>query len=53
MAYTIELYKENGFFCAYIDSDNSSGYRICECNESECARRIANYIEDYGDWEEE
>ena len=53
MTYTIELYKENGYFCAYIGSDDGSGYKIRECNESECARRIANYIEDYGYWEEE
>ena len=49
----IELYKEGDKYCAYIGSDNGSEYKIRECNESECARRIANYIEDYGYWEEE
>ena len=51
--YQIELYKENGYFCAYIGEDGGSGYEIRESSESECARRIADYIEDYGNWEED
>lgn len=51
--YQIELYKENGFFCAYIGEDGGSGYKIRESSESECARRIAQYIEGYGNWEED
>lgn len=51
--YQIELYKEGGMFCAYIGEDGGSGYKIRESNESECARRIAQYFEDYGSWEEE
>lgn len=52
MNYNIELYKENGYFCAYI-SKSGSGYKIRESNESECVRKIAQYFEDYGNWEEE
>ena len=44
--YQIELYKENGYFCAYIGEDGGSGYKIRESSESECARKIADYIED-------
>lgn len=51
--YQIELYKEDVMFCAYIGEDNGSGHKICECSESECARRIAQYFEKYGNWEEE
>lgn len=53
MEFTIELYKENGKYCAYIGSDNGSGYVIRECNESECARRVASFIESNGEWPEE
>lgn len=53
MEYTIELYKKDGKFCAYIGQDCGSGYEIRECSESECARRIASYIESYGVWNEE
>ena len=52
MELNIELYKKYGKFCAYIGSDCGSGYEICECSESECARRIASYIEENGTWED-
>jgi hypothetical protein len=50
---SVELYKEDGMFCAYIGDDGGSGYKIRECSESECARRIAQYFEEYGYWTEE
>lgn len=53
MTYSIELYKENGHFCAYIGEVNGSGYKIRESSKSECARKIALYIEDWGNWEED
>lgn len=53
MNYNIELYKENGYFCAYIGEDNGSGYEIRESNESDCVSKIAQYFEDYGNWEED
>lgn len=53
MELTIELYKQNGKFCAYIGTDCGSGYVIAEPTESECARRVASYIESNGIWDEE
>lgn len=53
MQYTIELYKADGMFCAYIGQDCGSGYEIRECTESECARRVAAFLENNGYWTEE
>ena len=51
MNYTIELYKEGGMYCAYIGTDCGSGYEICESSKSECARKVAEYLEDDGIWD--
>lgn len=51
--YTIELYKQDGKYCAYIGEECGSGYEISEDTKSECARKIAEHIEDNGEWEEE
>lgn len=53
MTYNIELYKEDGYFCAYIGEDNGSGYKVYGDTEKECASKIAQYFEEYGNWEED
>lgn len=51
--FSVELYKEDGMFYAYIGEDGGSGYEICADSESECAAKIAQYFEDYGYWTED
>lgn len=48
--YQIELYKMDGMFCAYIGTDNGSGYRISGQTPEECSIKIARFFEDYGKW---
>lgn len=51
MTYNVEICKENGDFCAYIGED--SGYVIRENNERECIRKIAEFFECHGNWEDD
>lgn len=45
MDITIELYTENGSFCAYIGDDcGGSGYEIVASSKEERAEKIKNYI---------
>ena len=52
MEMKIELYKEDGKFCAYISDDCSSGYEICESTKSKCIKGVADYLKYYGEWDE-
>ena len=51
--FPIELYKKGGMFCAYIGSDNASGYVIAEDTKAKCAKAVANYLMENGEWEDE
>ena len=42
--FSVEFYKEDGKFCAYIGSDNSSGYEIRAETIDDCAKQIADYF---------
>ena len=53
--YEIELYKENGKFCAYIGCDGASGYKIAESTIEDFKEAIGQYFADevaYHDEEE-
>lgn len=53
--YEVELYKENGKFCAYIGCDGASGYKIAERTIEEFTKAIGEYFADeivYSDEEE-
>ena len=43
---TIELYKEDGKFKAYIEEENSSGYICAGSSSEEVAQQVAQYIEE-------
>lgn len=49
MEHQIELYQENGLYCAYISTDGSSGYEIAEKTVEERAEAIKNYFLDFKD----
>lgn len=54
--YEVELYKEDGKFCAYIGADGASGYKIAESTIEEFAKAMGEYFADeiaYCDEEEE
>lgn len=54
--YEVELYKEDGKFCAYIGTDGASGYKIAESTIEEFTKAIGEYFADeiaYCDEEEE
>lgn len=51
--YQIELYKDDGMFCATIGTDNGSGYDVAGKTREECSAKIAQFFEDYGEWDEE
>ena len=43
---TIELYKEDDKFKAYIEEENSSGYICAGSSSEEVAQQVAQYIEE-------
>lgn len=49
----IELYMDKGKFCAYIGMEDCSGEKLVADTKEECIRLIAEYFEDYGEWEQE
>lgn len=54
MYYDVELYKEDGKFCAYIGGDGSSGYKCVADTPEECAEQIRNYfLDEWNTYEEE
>ena len=44
--YEVELYREDGKFCAYIGSDGASGYKIAESTLEEFTKAIGEYFAD-------
>ena len=46
MEYTVELYREDGCYCACIGADNSSGYEIVAETTEELAKKIGEYFAD-------
>ncbi len=46
MNYNVELYQENGMYCAYIAGDNDSGYKIVAETVEERAEEIKNFFLD-------
>lgn len=53
MNYEIEIYKENGKFCAYIGCDGASGYKIAESTIEEFAKEIGEFFAEEIENEEE
>jgi hypothetical protein len=49
MELTIELYKVNDEFFAYVGEDNASGYEISAPTKEECLNKLADYLNDV--WE--
>jgi len=50
MNWTIEFYKENGLFCAYIsDNKGGSGIEIKIPTQKELADEISLYVQDMDD----
>lgn len=49
MEHQIELYRENGLYCAYITTDGSSGYDIQATTPEERAEAIKEYFLDFED----
>ena len=52
MEYTIEFYKEDGKWCAYIGQEDGSGYKVRENTKVECINKVALYFNANADWEE-
>lgn len=46
MNYNIEFYKEGGKYCAYIGSDNGSGYKINADTIDQLTREIGDFFSD-------
>jgi hypothetical protein len=44
--YDVELYKEDGKYCAYIGSDGASGYKIEKATVDELTQAIAQFFAD-------
>ena len=42
----IEIYKENGQYCAYIGEAGSSGYECEGSTPEECADQVKQYVID-------
>ena len=40
----IEIYKEEGQYCAYIGEDNSSGYECVGPTPEDCAEQVKQYV---------
>lgn len=54
MNVTIELYKKDEMFCAYIsDNCGGSGYKIIASTYEERAERIKDYFLDNKEWIED
>ena len=51
MELSVEIYKEQEKYCAYIGEECGSGYEIIADTEEECARKIGEYFADNGRWE--
>ena len=50
MVITIELFKEDNEFFAYVGEDNASGYEISAPTKEECLNKLADYLNDI--WED-
>ena len=49
MSLTINFYEEKGAYCAYIGSENSSGY-VCNGNTpEECLQNVKEHLTDITD----
>ena len=42
----IEIYKEDGLYCAYIGEASSSGYECVGSTPEECADQVKQYVID-------
>ena len=40
----VEIYKEEGQYCAYIGEDNSSGYECVGSTPEECSEQVKQYV---------
>lgn len=40
----VEVYKEEGQYCAYIGEDNSSGYECTGPTPEDCAEQVKQYV---------
>ena len=44
MNFDVEIYRENGNFCAYIGGDGMSGYECAGVTPEECAEQIQSFF---------